>query len=62
MKVYTVGASNFSGTYSAGKFAAESRQEAIEKAQNKYRNSPLGRDLKDVGAFRFYITNEERIG
>lgn len=60
MKVYSIGASSFHGTYSAGRFVADSVEEAIEKAKEQYRNSPLGRSLKDVGAFRFYVTKEER--
>ena len=61
MKVYSIGASNMSATYSAGKYIAESRDEAIQKARENYRRSPLGRALRDVGAFRFYITDEMEV-
>jgi hypothetical protein len=61
MKVYAIGASSMTATYSAGKFVADSAEEAIEKAKENYRKSPVGRDFKDVGAFRFYVTTEETI-
>ena len=50
------------GTYNAGRFCAESIEEAIEMAREAYRNSSLGRTLKDVGAFRFYERAEEAEG
>jgi hypothetical protein len=61
MKSYEISASNMTATYGAGKFIANSAAEAIEKAKEKYRKSPVGRELKDVGAFRFYVTDEETI-
>ena len=58
MREYTVKASSMTGTYTAGKFCADSKQEACEMAREEYRNSSLGRTLKDVGAFRFYTLSE----
>lgn len=58
MKEYKVMASSMRATYNAGRFKAESREEAIEMAREDYRRSPLGRDLKDVGAFRFYTVDK----
>jgi hypothetical protein len=55
---YKVGASNMRATYNAGLWLAESEEAAIEMARDDYRNSPLGRDLKDVGSFRFYIVDK----
>lgn len=59
MKQYNVKASNFHGTYSAGRFCAENAEEAKQMARDEYRNSGLGRALKDVGAFRFWIASDE---
>lgn len=56
LKTRKVMAANFHGTYSAGVFEAESDQEAIEMAKESYRRSPIGRDFKDLGAFRFWVT------
>lgn len=50
-----VKASNFSATYNAGIFCTSTDAEAIELARETYRNSSLGRQLGDVGAFRFYV-------
>ena len=61
MRVYKMGASSMSGTYTAGTFVAESEDEAQEKAREAYRNSPLGRGLKNAGAFRFYVISSERV-
>jgi hypothetical protein len=61
MKLYTVGASSMTASYSAGRFIAESRDEAIAKARERYRGSSLGQQLNDVGAFRFYITDEQKV-
>ena len=58
-RTYKVGASNFYATYTAGVFEADSPEEAIEMAKESYRNSPMGRDFKDVGAFRFFIRRDE---
>lgn len=58
MKEFKVMASSFNGTYRAGKFIAESADDAIEQARQSYRRSPLGRTLNDAGAFRFYTVSE----
>jgi len=58
MKNYLVKCSNFYATYSAGKYQAESEQEAIEKARREYADSSLGRMLKDVGAFSFWVASD----
>jgi hypothetical protein len=60
MKTYRIGASNLWGTYTVGKYQAESAAEAILQAQRDYANSSLGRELKDVGAFRFYVLKDEK--
>jgi len=61
MTLYTVKANSFSGVYTAGKYVANSPEEAKQKAAEDYRNSSLGRQLKDVNAFHFFITSEERV-
>lgn len=58
MKQYKVMASSMTATYSAGIFVANSKDEAIEAAKDNYRNSSLGRQLKDVGSFRFYTVDK----
>lgn len=58
MKEYKVRASSFSASYNAGRFCAESPEEACERAKEDYRNSALGRHAKDVGAFRFYVVDK----
>jgi hypothetical protein len=55
---FKVCASSMIATYNAGKWLAESEEEAIEMAQQDYRNSPLGQMLKDVNGFRFYIVDQ----
>lgn len=55
-KLYRVKASSMVATYTAGTFVADSPAEACEMARDHYRDSDLGRTLKDVGAFRFYAT------
>lgn len=55
-----VRASNMSATYTAGVFCTETDSEAIEQARERYRDSSLGRQLKDVGAFRFYVAGRGR--
>ena len=50
-----VKASSMSATYSAGIYCTESDAEAIEQAREHYADSPMGRQFKDVGAFRFYV-------
>lgn len=59
MKEYLVGAANFHATYTAGRFIANSPQEAIEKAKEDYKKSGIGRALKDISSFRFFIMTEE---
>lgn len=54
MKQFKVMASSMTATYCAGTFTAKSAADAIEMARENYRNSSLGRQLKDVGSFRFY--------
>jgi hypothetical protein len=55
-----VKASSMSATYSAGVYCTDSDAEAIEQARENYRDSSLGRSLKDVGAFRFYVAGRGR--
>lgn len=57
-KEFKVMASSFIGTYTAGRFVAESAEDAIDQARQKYRDSQLGRTMQDVGAFRFYTVSE----
>lgn len=59
MRQYLVKASNLHATYTAGRFVADSPQDAIEQARDEYRRSPLGRSLNDIGGFRFWISTEE---
>ena len=54
-----VRASSLSATYNAGRFVADSPQEAIEMAREQYQRSPLGRQMNDVRAFRFYVATPE---
>jgi len=58
MKEYKVMASSMTATYRAGRFVANSKEEAIRMAQDDYRKSELGRTLKDCGAFRFYVVSD----
>ena len=55
---YKVRASNLNATYNAGRFVADSTQEACSKAAEAYASSTLGRQLNDVGAFRFYTVDK----
>lgn len=55
---FKVMASSMTGTYSAGRFVAESAEDACDQARADYRNSGTGRALKDAGAFRFYTVSE----
>lgn len=55
MSERTVMAANMYGTYTAGVFCADSDAEAIEQARAAYRDSALGRSLRDAAAFRFYV-------
>jgi len=55
-----VKASSLTATYNAGIHCTETDSEAIELAREQYRNSPLGRQLRDVGAFRFYVAARGR--
>ena len=50
-----VKASSFSATYTAGIYCTESDAEAVEQARDAYRDSHMGRTMKDVGAFHFYV-------
>lgn len=59
MREFYVGAANFHGTYKAGRYVAETAQDAIDQARRDYANSPLGRSLHDVGAFRFFIEESD---
>lgn len=58
MKRRLVKASSMSATYTAGAFYTETDAEAIAQAREQYAASPLGRQLRDVGAFRFYVAAE----
>ena len=59
MREYLVKASNMRATYAVGRFTANSPEEAKSAAIDSYRNSSLGRSLKDVGAFKFWIATED---
>lgn len=59
MRQFKVMASSMIATYSAGIFTAKSKADAIEMAREEYRTSALGRQLKDVGSFRFYTVDIE---
>lgn len=50
-----VKASSLSATYTAGIYYTASDEEAISQARDHYADSALGRQMKDVGAFRFYV-------
>lgn len=52
-----VKASNFHGTYNAGVYDTATDAEAIDQARQDYGRSGLGRTLKDVGAFRFFVSD-----
>lgn len=60
---YRVQASSLTATYNAGRFVAESPEQACRMAREEYGRSATGRMLKDAGAFRFYtvdrFTHEE---
>jgi hypothetical protein len=53
-KLWRVKAANMSATYTAGVYLADTAAEACELARDNYRDSALGRTLKDTGAFRFW--------
>jgi hypothetical protein len=55
MTARLVKASSMSATYTAGIYHTDSDAEAIEQARNAYRDSALGRTLRDAGGFRFYV-------
>jgi hypothetical protein len=57
--IWRVKASNLHATYTAGVYVTDTAQEACEQARDDYRDSPLGRACKDVGAFRFYAVRAE---
>jgi len=50
-----VRASSMTATYNAGVFYTDSNDEAIELARDGYASSAMGRQFRDVGAFRFYV-------
>jgi hypothetical protein len=58
MQSYKIMASSMTATYTAGTFCADNAAEACEMARVNYRNSQLGRTLKDCGAFRFYTVSQ----
>jgi hypothetical protein len=58
MREFKVRASSMSATYNAGRFVAESAEEACRMAREEYAKSPLGRQMKDAGAFRFYTVDK----
>jgi hypothetical protein len=47
--------SSMTATYDAGIFCTDNDAAAVEQAREKYAESSLGRALRDVGAFRFYV-------
>lgn len=57
MREYKIMASSMIATYTAGRFIADSPAKAIQQAQEDYARSPLGRTMRDVGGFRFYIVD-----
>jgi hypothetical protein len=48
-------ASSMTATYRAGVFCTATDAEAVQQARERYADSGLGRLLKDVGAWRFYV-------
>ena len=58
MKEYKIMASSMTGTYTAGRHIANSPAEACEMARIAYRDSSLGRCLKDAGAYHFYVVQK----
>ena len=66
MPIYQVTASTPHATYNAGRFYAESREEAIRQAQEDYEGDPACRRGSTVGAFRWTAqkcrTAEEETG
>lgn len=58
MREYLVKCSNMHATYTAGRYVADSPADAKEMARDEYRKSPLGRQLRDVGAFTFWIASD----
>lgn len=57
-KEYKVMANSMAATYRAGRHIADNKAEACKKARMEYAKSPVGRAIKDVGAFRFYVVAE----
>lgn len=55
---FKVRASSLRATYNAGRFVAENAMQACDMAKQDYARSALGRELKDVGAFRFYTVDK----
>jgi hypothetical protein len=60
MREYLIKASNMSATYTAGRYCANSPQEACAMAREDYRNSAMGRQFKDTAAFRFWVSSDDR--
>lgn len=58
LREYKVMASSMTATYTAGRWCAESPQQACEMARRDYQNSRLGMALKDAGGFRFYVVDK----
>lgn len=55
---YKVRASNLTATYNAGRFVADSPEQACEMARDDYAQSPLGRQMKDARAFKFFTVSK----
>ena len=58
MKEYKVMGSTMTATFTAGRYVAYSPSEACNMARENYRDSSLGRAMKDAGAFRFYVVEK----
>lgn len=58
MKEYKVMASNMFATYKAGRYTADSAEDACTMAFLAYAVSVLGRELEDADAFRFYTVDK----
>jgi hypothetical protein len=57
MREFKVRASSMRASYNAGRFMANSAAEACDMARADYAKSATGRELKDVGSFRFYTVD-----
>lgn len=58
MEEFWVQASSLSATHNAGKYFADSPQEACDMARRDYADSPAGRNMGDVGAYWFYTVEK----